>query len=168
MLDKKNWNLYYNHEAGNRWAPQGKATVDSFPMDKNSKTRIAGQLREKPGPCADHIFLVLEVRRPPWPHICWKGSLEVKEEAMSKDFLYPYAFLVKSFLAKRCVCTHGQYWGTLNMDCESDKSKWLAKGNLEQIPHKSNSNYHEGMTQWPSLSLSLPKCLSTLTVLFSS
>ena len=83
--------------------------------------------------------------------MCRKGSLEVKEEGMLMDFLYLYAFLVKSFLAKRYVCTHGQSWGTLNVDCEPGKSKWLTKGNLEQIPHESNSNCHEGITQWLSL-----------------
>ena len=88
--------------------------------------------------------------------MCRKGSLEVKEEAMSMDFLYPYAFLVQSFLAKRCVCTHGPSWGTLNVDCEPGKSKWLAKGNLEQITRKSNSNCNEGMTQWLSLSWICP------------
>ena len=41
-----------------------------------------------------------------------------------------------------------------NMGCESGKSKQLAKGNLEEMPHESNSNCHEGGTQWLSLSLS--------------
>ena len=49
--------------------PQDKAIGDSFPIAKNSKIRRAGQLREKAGPSPDHIFLVLEVRRPPWPHM---------------------------------------------------------------------------------------------------
>ena len=34
-----------------------------------------------------------------------------------------------------------------NMDSEPGKSKWLPKGNLEEISHKNNSNYHEGLTQ---------------------
>ena len=29
------------------------------------KRRVAGQLREEAGPCPDHIFCILEVRRPP-------------------------------------------------------------------------------------------------------
>ena len=41
------------------------------------------------------------------------------------------------------------------MDCEPGKSKRLARGNLEEIRHKSNSNYHKGATRL-SLSLSLP------------
>ena len=35
-----------------------------------------------------------------------------------------------------------------NMGCESGKSKQLAKGNREEMPHESNSNCHEGGTQW--------------------
>ena len=62
--------------------PQGKVTRHSFPVDWNSKMRPAEQLREEAGPCPDHIFLILKVRRPPEPHM-------------------------KSTLAKRCVCTHG-------------------------------------------------------------
>ena len=60
----------------------------------------------------------------------------------------------------------GRSWYIPNMDCEPGYSKWLAKGNLEEIPHKSNSNCPEGATQW-LLSLSLPMCLLTHTVLFS-
>ena len=36
----------------------------------------------------------------------------------------------------------------------------MAKGNPEEMPHISDSNYHEGVT----LSLSLPVCLSTCTL----
>ena len=36
---------------------------ESFPIDCNSRRRIAGQLREESGPCPDDIFL--KVRRPP-------------------------------------------------------------------------------------------------------
>ena len=32
------------------------------------------------------------------------------------------------------------------MNCEPGNSKWLAKGNLEEISHKSDSDHHEGMT----------------------
>ena len=40
-----------------------------------------------------------------------------------------------------------------NMGCESGKSKQLAKGNREEMPHESNSNCHEGGTQWLSESV---------------
>ena len=51
------------------------------------------------------------------------------------------------------------------MDCEPGKSR-SAKGNPEERPHKRNSNLHKGATQWLTLSLSLPMCLSTCTVFF--
>ena len=62
---------------------------------------------------------------------------------MSKDILYPYTYSswLKSNLAKRCVCTHERSWDIPNMNSEPGKSKWLAKGNSEEMPHKSNSNY---------------------------
>ena len=58
----------------------------------------------------------------------------------------------------------GGSWDTSNLDCEPDKSKWLAKWNPEEMPHKSNSNHYEDATQW--LSLSSPVCLCIRTVLF--
>jgi len=60
-------------EAGVRWVSHGKAIGNSFPKDQNSKTRIAGQLREEAGPCRDHIFLIVEVRRPHPPNIYKKA-----------------------------------------------------------------------------------------------
>ena len=45
----------------------------------------------------------------------------------------------------------GDSWGKPNTDSEPVKSKWLAKGNPEEMPHKSNSNCHEGATQRLSL-----------------
>ena len=46
----------------------------------------------------------------------------------------------------------GGSWDIPNMDCEPGKSKWLAKRNPEETPHKSNSNCLEGATQGLSLS----------------
>ena len=44
------------HETGGGWAPQGKTIGDLLSTNQNSKTRIAGQLREEAGPCTDpHI-----------------------------------------------------------------------------------------------------------------
>ena len=45
--------------------PQHKTIGDSFLVDQNFNTRIAGQLREEAEPCPDHIFLIPKVRRPP-------------------------------------------------------------------------------------------------------
>ena len=48
---------------------QAKAIRDSFSLEGNSETRIAGQLREEAGPYSDHILLLSEVRRPPGPYM---------------------------------------------------------------------------------------------------
>ena len=48
---------------------QGKTIEHSFLVDQNSKMRTAGQLKEKAGPCPDHMLLIPEVRRPP-NHTC--------------------------------------------------------------------------------------------------
>ena len=61
----------------------------------------------------------------------------------------------------------GRLWDMSNMDCEPGESKWLAKGNTEEISHKSNTNYPKGATQKLSLCLSLSVCLSTYSVLCS-
>ena len=45
----------------------------------------------------------------------------------------------------------GRSWDIPNMNCEPGQSKWLAKGNPEEITHKSNSNCHGGETQLLSL-----------------
>ena len=79
---------------------QGKAIGDSFSTDQNSKTRIAGHLREKAGPSPDHIFLILKVRRPPWPHMRRK-ALEAKGQ-FCQGVLYPETFLVES-MTEMCV-----------------------------------------------------------------
>ena len=55
-------------------------------------------------------------------------------------------------------------WDILNMDCEPGKSKWLAKENLEEMPHKSDLNCHDGATQ--GISLWICPCLPTCTILF--
>ena len=70
----------------------GKAIGDSFCMDQNSKTRIAGQLGEKNGPFSDHIFLIPKVRRPPWPHVHRKAHWRSKREVMSRDALRIHLF----------------------------------------------------------------------------
>lgn len=46
-------------------ALQDKVVGDSFSMDQKSKMTIAGQLSKEAGPCPDHVFILLEVRRPP-------------------------------------------------------------------------------------------------------
>ena len=70
-----------------------------------------------------------------------------------------------SWLRDPCAHVEGS-WDIPNIDCEPGKSKWLTKGNSEEVLHKSNSNCNEGTTQQLSHSLSPPVCLSTGTVLF--
>ena len=41
----------------------------------------------------------------------------------------------------------GGSWDTQNVDYKPGKSKWLTKGNPEEMTHKSDSNCHEGVTQ---------------------
>ena len=61
------------------------------------------------------------------------------------------------------ACAHmGGSWDILNMDSEPVKSKWLAKGNLEQMSHVSDLNYHSGSTFY----LSPLVCLSMCTLFF--
>ena len=85
---------------------------------------------------------------------------------MPRDVRYPYSFSVKSILANRCLLTHRRIPRYTKYGLWPSKSKWLAKGDPEEMPHKSDSNFHDGATQQLSLSLSLPVCLSTPTVLF--
>ena len=55
-----------------------KVIGDSFPMDLNSMMRLAGQLREKAGPCLYHTFPLLKVRRPPRLHVHRKAPRRPK------------------------------------------------------------------------------------------
>lgn len=59
-------------------SPQGKAVGDSHAVVRNSKMRLAGQLREKARPCPDHISLFPEVRRPSQSHIHRKAPWRPK------------------------------------------------------------------------------------------
>ena len=67
---------------------EDKAIRDSFPVNLNSRMRMAGQLREGAGPCPDHIFPILKVSRPPRPHMCrktpWRSSRAVLRDALLK------------------------------------------------------------------------------------
>ena len=126
---------------------QGKAIGDSFPMDWNSKMRLAGQLRQEAGPWPDPIPLIPEVKRPPWQHMHIKGSLEATGELCSRDVPYSYAFIVIPTLVNDACIHMGRFWDISNMDCEPGKSKWLAKGNPEEMPYQNDSNCHEGVTR---------------------
>ena len=63
----KNLGLFLRQEADSYPAPtptQGKANGGSFSIDRNSKTREE-QLMQEAGPCSDHKFLLLRIRRSP-------------------------------------------------------------------------------------------------------
>lgn len=62
-----------------------KRLGDSFPIDCNSRRRIAGQLREESGPCPGDIFL--KVRETSLTIHVQKGSLEAKGNYVKGCFL---------------------------------------------------------------------------------
>ena len=63
--------------------------------------------------------------------------------------------------------THtGGLWDIPNVDSESGKSKWLAKGNLEEMAHKSHSKCHKGVTQQLSFWAHTCVCLHVLYLFF--
>ena len=103
------WGKYSNISRRQMAPLQGKVIRGSSPLDWNSKTRKVGQFREKAGLCPEHVFIILEVRRPPRPDMSRKGSLEAKQESCQGMF-YPDTFSVKSTLAKRCMHTDERSW----------------------------------------------------------
>ena len=52
----------------------------------------------------------------------------------------------------------GGSWNITNTNSEPGKSRWLAKWNLEEMPHISDLNYHNGLTLLVCL------CLFTHTI----
>ena len=116
-------------EADGNTPLKGKAIGISFPIDWNSKP-ISGQLNEEARPWPDHIFLVLDIRRPLWAHIHSKGPLEAKGE-LCQGVFYPDPFLLKYILAKRCVYTHERILRYIKYGLWSRQIKRLAKGNQE-------------------------------------
>ena len=82
-LEQLTWVLLRQEADG---PPQGKAIGDSFSIDRNSKTRITGQLREEAEPCTDHVFLIPKARDPPTKRL-QKRLLGSQRGVMSKDVL---------------------------------------------------------------------------------
>ena len=89
--------------------PPGKANGDSFPVDWNARTRIAGQLRQEAGPCRDNIFLFLQVRR---LHILkktiWRWCDGVMQRGVMKSDALPIDLFNRIHLGKRCMYTQGR------------------------------------------------------------
>lgn len=104
--------------------PPLQATGHLFPVDWNSKTRTAWQSRKAAGHGSDHIFLILQVKRPPWSHMRRKAPWRLEGE-WCQGMFYPYAFPVKSILAKN-ACTHmGGPRDIPNVHCEAaNQNDW--------------------------------------------
>ena len=91
-----------------------------------------------------------------------KSSLQVKRE-LCQGMFYTGTLLGKSVLSKWYVPTHGK----ILRYAKYGKPKCLTKGKPEEMPHKNNSNCHEGwLSNSGTLPLSLPVCVSTCRVLF--
>lgn len=108
-------------------APPNEVIGDLFPVDWNTKTRISCQGSSlEAEPCPGPVFLILEVRRPSWPHIHrmspWRGVL--------RDAL-PIGLFHRIHLG-----THGRIWDIPNIDTDPGKSKRMAKRNWKKCPIK--------------------------------
>ena len=87
--------------------PQDKAIGDSFHKDRKSKTSIVEQLRQEAGSYPIHTSYFHSQENSLTTYV-QKSFLEGQRGVMSRDVLYPYAFSVKSILAKRCMGTQGR------------------------------------------------------------
>ena len=70
------------------------------------KMKIGGQLRKEAGLCLKrrgHLFLIFEVRWPPWLHMHRKAPWRSKGGVMLGDANYLYTSNVESALAETCV-----------------------------------------------------------------
>ena len=110
----------------------------------------------------DYIVLILEVKvTSRWTTQAQKGSLVVKKGEghfrTGSDANLPVGLFAGIRLGWKMHAQERTLRYAKHRPCEA---WWLAKGNLEEMPHKSDSNYRKGAT----LSLSLPVWLSTCTL----
>ena len=119
------------------------SNLSSFPVDRNSKISITiierggWASRDKGEETTD--FSVSKSRTPSQ----LEGSLEVKSGVLPRLFTVLFA----GFHLGWKMHTHvGGSWDKPNTDSEPGKSRWLAKGNPEEMTHKGDLNYHEGET----------------------
>ena len=140
--------------------PPRVSSGSSFPVDRNSKIS-AGQSREEAEPCLDQreeITYLSKSRRTSW----LESFLEVKGkwcQTTHRPLFWTLSWLrvacarVEGFCAvlscsvvSDSLWPHGLLpaprgsWDIPNTDSEPGKSKWLAQGNLEEMPHKSYLN----------------------------
>ena len=107
--------------------PQGKEVGDSFLLDWYSKMRTAGQSRDEDRPCPgrrDHVFLILEVRRPSQLHMHRKYPWRSKGKWCQPT--HRPLHLNPSWLRDKHVAVGGS-WVIQNTDSETGKSKSLVK-----------------------------------------
>ena len=133
---------------------QGKVIGDSFPTDWNSKMRVAGQLRKEAGPCPDHIFLILEVRRSPQPHICRKTPWKPKKSYVKRCSL-PIRLSSKSLSAKRSVHTNGRILRYTKYGLQTRQVKMIGQrkpGKKYSIKVIQTAQLHNSTTQGLSAS----------------
>ena len=84
----------------------GKVIGHSLPVDWQSMTRIAGQLREEARPCPDNFSFSKSGDLP--NHTCAEKLLGGQREVMPREAHHPQSFAVEFILAKRCMSTHGR------------------------------------------------------------
>ena len=108
------------------------------PMDRYSKTAGA---REELSPAQikdrDHILLILKIKDTFRTIHLQRGSLEFKKS----DVSIPIGL---STLARRCVYTHERFLRYTKYRLRTTQTRWLARGNPEEIIHMGDSNYHQG------------------------
>ena len=127
---------------------QGKAFRDSFTMDWNSKMRTAGQLRDEAGPSQTTYFSFLK-SGDLHDYTCTERLLGGQRGVMLKK---PIGFCGRIHV---CWEMHAHTWKDPEIYqiwiVNQANQKKLAKGQPEEMPHKSNSNCHKGATQGLSL-----------------
>ena len=117
------------------WPSQDKVIGDSFPTNWHSKMRVEGQLREEAGPCPDHIFLILEVRRSPQLHICRNTPWKPKESIV-KRYSLPISLSSKSILTKICVHTRERILRYTKYGLHTWQVRMIGQGHLGEVLHK--------------------------------
>ena len=131
-------------------------------MEGNSKKITARQLRKKAGPAWTTYLSFLKSGDLP-NHICVEKAPCRPKGKQCQGTFYPDTLHYIQIPWRRDACIHMEgSWDIPNIDCEPGKSKWLAKGKLEETAHIRDLNCHTGASQ----GLSFWVCLSTHTVFF--
>ena len=134
-------------EAGGSWAPQGKTVRNLFSTNQNSKTRIAGQLKEEAGPCTDPQ----SQETTSTTHV--QKRLLGGQRGVTSRMFSPDALSVKSTLAEMCARTWEdpeiQGKGAGSQACQGDWPK-------EETPQRSDWRCHRGQPGAVPLSCPAP------------